>query len=76
MQYGKVQEYNGFTGFIKGIDGKDYILTNSNLNTLVKNIEKGDNVSFIPEPYQTPEITKNISRNSNVLSKDYVDDVN
>lgn len=76
MQYGKVQEYNGFTGFIKGLDGKNYILTNDNINKLVDDIKEGDNVSFTPEEYKTIEINKNIARNIKVLTKEYFDEYN
>ena len=70
MEIGKVIEYNGFAGYIKGIDGKKYLLTNDNINKYVESLKKGDNVSFIPEEYSTIEISENIARDIRVLTKD------
>ena len=52
--YGKVTKYNGLYGSIKGIDGNDYVLLDSNLVDGEVNVQ--DNVEFESEVYKTPEV--------------------
>ena len=47
--YGKVTEYNGLFGNIKGVDGIDYVLLDKNL--VDKDVNVLDNVEFEPEVF-------------------------
>lgn len=66
--YGKVMEYNGVYGNIKGIDGVDYKLLDKNI--IDENIELFDNVEFEKDIFKTPEIEINIARFVKVLKND------
>ena len=66
--YGKVTEYNGVYGNVKGIDGVDYKLLDKNV--VDKNIKLSDNVEFENEVFKTPEIEVNIARFVKVLKKE------
>lgn len=66
--YGKVMEYNGVYGNIKGIDGIDYKLLDKNI--MDKNIEILDNVEFEKEIFKTPETEIYIARFVKVLKKE------
>ena len=66
--YGKVMEYNGVYGYIKGIDGIDYKLLDKNI--MDKNIEILDNVEFEKEIFKTPETEIYIARFVKVLKKE------
>ena len=66
--YGKVMEYNGVYGNIKGIDGIDYKLLDKNI--IDKNIEILDNVEFENEIFKTPETEIYIARFVKVLKKE------
>ena len=61
--YGKVTEYNGLFGNIKGVDGVDYVLLDKNVNVL-------DNVEFEPEVFQTPEVEVQMARFVKSLTKE------
>jgi hypothetical protein len=52
--YGKIIDYNGVYGHIKGIDGIDYILLDKNLVDGEVNVQ--DNVEFESEVYKTQEV--------------------
>lgn len=65
--YGKITEYNGAYGNIKGIDGKDYKLLDKNL--IDKNATRLDNVEFENETIKTPEVEVNIAKFVKVLKK-------
>ena len=65
--YGKVMEYNGTFGNIKGIDGNDYVLLNKNV--IDKNIKASNNVVFEGESLETPEVKINIARFVKILKK-------
>lgn len=51
---GKITKYNGLYGNIKGVDGNDYVLLNSNL--VDGDVRVHDNVEFESELYRTPEV--------------------
>lgn len=53
-KYGKIIDYNGVFGNIKGIDGSDYILLDKNL--IDTDVSVLDNVEFESESYKTPEV--------------------
>ena len=58
--YGKVMEYDGYNGIIKAIDGKDYLLMNS--EAIDGDLKANDNVSFEPDVFETPEYKENVAR--------------
>lgn len=58
--YGKVINYDGFTGTIMGLDGNKYLLVRDNL--LDNNVKEEDFVSFDKDMYRDIEITKYIAR--------------
>ncbi|MBE6146320.1 MAG: hypothetical protein E7171_06815 [Firmicutes bacterium] len=66
--YGKVTEYNGLFGNIKGVDGVDYVLLDKNL--VDKNVNVLDNVEFEPEVFQTPEVEVQMARFVKSLTKE------
>ena len=53
-KYGKIVDFNGVFGNIKGIDGLDYILLDKNLIDI--DVSVLDNVEFQSELYKTPEV--------------------
>lgn len=65
--YGKVSEYDGYTGIIRGEDGRDYLLLKSEIND--GDILVFDYVSFDAECYQDIEINKFIARFVKKLEK-------
>lgn len=66
--YGKVTEYNGLFGNIKGVDGLDYVLLDKNL--IDKDVDILDNVEFEPELFQTPEVEVQMARFVKSLTKE------
>ena len=66
--YGKVTEYNGLFGNIKGVDGVDYVLLDKNL--VDKDVNVLDNVEFEPEVFQTPEVEVQMARFVKILTKE------
>ena len=66
--YGKVTEYNGLFGNIKGVDGEDYVLLDKNL--VDKDVNVLDNVEFEPEVFQTPEVEVQMARFVKSLTKE------
>lgn len=66
--YGKVIEYNGLFGNIKGVDGVDYVLLDKNL--VDKDVNVLDNVEFEPEVFQTPEVEVQMARFVKSLTKE------
>lgn len=66
--YGKVINYNGVYGNIKGVDGIDYTLLDKNV--IDKDIKELDNVEFEKEYFKTPEIEINIARFVKLLKKE------
>lgn len=66
--YGKVTEYNGLFGNIKGVDGVDYVLLDKNL--VDKDVNVLDNVEFEPEVFQTPEVKVQMARFVKSLTKE------
>ena len=66
--YGKVTEYNGLFGNIKGVDGVDYVLLVKNL--VDKDVNVLDNVEFEPEVFQTPEVEVQMARFVKSLTKE------
>lgn len=66
--YGKVTEYNGLFGNIKGVDGVDYVLLDKNL--VDKDVNVLDNVEFEPEVFQTPEVEVQMARFVKSLTKE------
>ena len=58
---GKVKEFDGYNGYIKGLDGKEYLLTEKEIVKPTK-LEIDDNVIFEPEYYKTIETEENIAR--------------
>jgi len=68
-QYGKVTDFNGFNGFIKGIDGKDYLIMNHEL--LSNDIVLNDLVYFEPDIYESTELKQDIARFIRPIRKEY-----
>ena len=67
-KYGKVMEYNGVYGNIKGIDGVNYKLLDKNI--VDTDLKVNDDVQFENEFYKTSEVEINIARFVKVLKKD------
>ena len=65
--YGKITEYNGVYGNIKGIDGNDYVLLDKHL--LDRDVNVLDNVEFESEFYKTPEVEVQMATLVKSLSK-------
>ena len=65
--YGKITEYNGVYGNIKGIDGNNYVLLDKHL--LDRDVNVLDNVEFEPELYKTPEVEVQMATLVKSLSK-------
>ncbi len=66
--YGKVEKYNGYSGSILGVDGKEYLLLEKEI--VEGQVEEKDDVSFVAEEYETPEHHEDIARFVKVLKKD------
>ena len=66
--YGKVIEYNGIYGKIKGVDGTEYKLLDKNI--IDKNISPSDYVTFENQFFKTPEIEINIAKFVKILKKE------
>lgn len=66
--YGKVIEYNGIYGNVKGVDGVDYLLLKKNV--IDSNIKALDDVEFESEFFKTTETEANIARFVKVLRKE------
>ena len=65
--YGKVTEYNGKYGNIKGIDGIDYTLLDKNI--IDNELKVNDNVEFESDTYKTVDVEVNMARFVKVLKK-------
>ena len=65
--YGKVIEYDGYNGYIKGIDGNEYLLMESEI--VGNELKSDDNVSFEPDVFETPEYKENVARFVRKLEK-------
>ena len=63
--YGKVLEYNGVYGKVKGVDGNVYILLDKNI--IDEEIKESDDVEFDSEVLETTEITLSLARHVKVL---------
>ena len=59
-EYGKVEEYNGVYGTIKGNDGIDYTLLDKNI--IDENVQENVEVEFEKDNYRTVETEVNIAR--------------
>ena len=66
-KYGKIVEYNGVYGNIKGIDGVDYQLLDKNI--IDKDIKVSDYVEFESDFFKTPEVEVNVAKFVKVLKK-------
>ena len=66
--YGKVTEYDGYTGTIVGIDGKNYLLLDVEL--VDKDIKIDDYVSFDADVYEDVEFTRYVARFIKRIKKD------
>ncbi len=66
--FGKVKEYNGYNGYIKGIDGKDYVIIPNEVNPVDK-LKINDNVHFEPETFETLETKAEVARFIKKLEK-------
>lgn len=66
--YGKVLEYDGYTGVIVGLDGNSYMVLDSDL--VDKDIKSDDYVSFDKDVYKDIEITRYIARFVNKIRKE------
>ena len=62
----KNQDYNGYTGNILGVDGKNYLLLQKEI--VEGKAEVDQNVSFLAETYETAEEKENIARFVKVLT--------
>ena len=65
--YGKITEYNGIYGNIKGVDGIDYKLLDKNV--IDRNIKEKDVVEFEKESFKTPEVELNVARFVKILKQ-------
>lgn len=68
-QYGKVTDFNGYNGYIKGIDGKDYLIMYKEL--LDSDIKLNELVYFEPDIYETTEIKQDIARFIRPIQKEF-----
>ena len=68
-QYGKVTDFNGYNGYIKGIDGKDYLIMYKEL--LDSDIKLNELVDFEPDIYETTEIKQYIARFIRPIQKEF-----
>ncbi len=59
INYGKIMDYNGSSGYIIDKDGNKYVLLSQNI--LYKDAKKDDYVSFKVEIYKTIEIEERIA---------------
>lgn len=59
--FGKIKNFNGYNGLIRGIDGKDYILMRKEVYSK-DNLQEDDHVYFEIDHKETPEISENIAR--------------
>lgn len=66
---GKITNYQGIAGNIKGVDGKDYILLDKNLVDKNEKVKENDNVQFEPEYFKTPEVEINMAMFVKTLKK-------
>ena len=66
--YGKVKDYDGYNGTIKGIDGKEYLLIKKEIIP-PRELHVEDNVSFEPEHFETVELEEDIARFVKKLEK-------
>ena len=70
--FGKIIEFDGYNGYIKGVDGKEYLLMSQEAEN-PQELIVGDNVYFESELYETPEYKENIARFVKKLSKNEVE---
>lgn len=66
--YGKVTDYNGDTGNIIGVDGKEYLVLEKDILDNEK-IQKNSAVIFTSEIFETPEYSRNIARFVKILKR-------
>ena len=66
--FGKVKEFDGYNGYIKGVDGKDYLLMKREVVS-PHIIYENDNVFFEPDRFDTVETHENIARFVKKLEK-------
>ena len=59
--FGKVKEFDGYNGYIKGIDGKEYLLIKNEIIPPT-DMRVNDNVYFEPDYFETVETQENIAR--------------
>ena len=66
--YGKVTQYNGVYGRIKGVDGVDYVLLDKNV--VDNRLSEFDNVEFEPEVFKTPDVEMKMAMFVKSLTKE------
>jgi hypothetical protein len=66
--FGKVKEFDGYNGYIKGIDGKDYLLMQRDISS-EEELHVDDKVYFEPDHFETVEIQEDIARFVKKLEK-------
>ena len=59
--FGKISEFDGYNGYIKGIDGKDYLLMQKEI-TPPEELRVDDKVCFEPDYFETVETKEDIAR--------------
>ena len=66
--FGKVESFDGYNGYIKGVDGKEYLLMKKEIIPPV-DLQVNDKVCFEPEYVETIEIQEDIARFVKKLEK-------
>ena len=66
--FGKIKEFDGYNGYIKGVDGKDYLLMKKEIVSPTE-LHVNDNVYFEPEYFETVETQEDIARFVKKLEK-------
>ena len=58
---GKIKEFDGYNGYIKGVDGKNYLLMKKEIIPPTE-LHVDDKVYFEPEHFETVETQEEIAR--------------
>lgn len=70
--YGKVVDYDGFYGYIRAVDGQNYIVLDKDM--LESNLKQADYVEFLAEQYNTVETNINIARFVKKINKNMTEE--
>ncbi|MBQ4030770.1 MAG: hypothetical protein II625_03340 [Bacilli bacterium] len=66
--FGKIKDFDGYNGTIKGIDGKEYLLMKKEIIP-PQELHENDKVCFEPEHFETVETEEDIARFVKKLEK-------